>query len=153
IRQYKHLGEDIGFAEVMRFRAVLQEAVEKIRDNPTDDSPVYTFLKGLRPPILEKVMEAAAKEAAVTYGQPRASSETLSVLMQQVDAAQERSDFMTAKALLTSVRDMMRPKGDTVQENPYIVQRLALVTYKSKYPTVHAALEEARELLLALEPA
>ena len=73
--------------------------------------------------------------------------------MQQVDAAQKRSDFMTAKALLTTVRDMMRPKGDTTRENPYIVQRLALVTYKSKYPTVHAALEEARELLLALEPA
>ena len=29
----------------MRFRAVLKEAVEKIRDKPTDDSPVYTFLK------------------------------------------------------------------------------------------------------------
>jgi Tetratricopeptide Repeats-Sensor len=155
IRQYKHLGEDVGFAEVMRFRAVLKEAVEKIRDNPTDDSPVYTFLKGLRPPSLEKVMESAAavKEVAGTPGQPGASSETLSVLMQQVDAAQKKSDFMTAKALLTTVRDMMRPKGDTAQENPYIVQRLALVTYKSKYPTVHAALEEARELLLALEPA
>jgi hypothetical protein len=134
---------------------VLKEAVEKIRDNPTDDSPVYTFLKGLRPPSLEKVMESAAavKEVAGTPGQPGASSETLSVLMQQVDAAQKKSDFMTAKALLTTVRDMMRPKGDTAQENPYIVQRLALVTYKSKYPTVHAALEEARELLLALEPA
>jgi hypothetical protein len=155
IRQYKHLGEDIGFAEVMRFRAVLKEAVEKIRDNPTDDSPVYTFLKGLRPPSLEQVIEAAAaaKEVAGTPGQPGASAETLSVLMQQVDAAQKRSDFMTAKALLTSVRDMMRPKGDTARENPYIVQRLALVTYKSKYPTVQAALEEARELLLALEPA
>ena len=155
IRQYKHLGEDVGFAEVMRFRAVLKEAVEKIRDKPTDDSPVYTFLKGLRPPSLEKVMEAAAaaKEGAGTSGQPGASSETLSVLMQQVDAAQKRGDFMTAKALLTTVRDMMRPKGDTARENPYIVQRLALVTYKSKYPTVQAALEEARELLLALEPA
>ena len=39
---------------------MLKEAVEKIRDKPTDDSPVYTFLKGLRPPSLEKVMEAAA---------------------------------------------------------------------------------------------
>src|SRR5215510_7323503 len=151
---YKHLGEDVGFAEVMRFRAVLEEAVEKIRDNPTDDSPVYTFLKGLRPPSLEKVMESAAvKEVAGTPGQPGTSAETLSALMQQVDAAQKRSDFVTAKALLTTVRDMMRPKGDTTQENPYIVQRLALVTYKRKYPTVHAALDEARELLLALEPA
>ena len=67
--------------------------------------------------------------------------------MQQVDAAQKRSDFMTAKALLTTVRDMMRQRETQARENPYIVQRLALVTYKSKYPTVHAALEEARELL------
>src|SRR5258705_7019155 len=45
VRQYHHLGEDIGFEEVMRFRGLLTNAINEIlnkkpRDN---DSPVYTF--------------------------------------------------------------------------------------------------------------
>jgi tetratricopeptide (TPR) repeat protein len=38
-------------------------------------------------------------------------------------------------------------------EDPYIIQQLALATYKSKQPTAQAALEEARGLLLTLQPA
>lgn len=156
IRQYKHLGEDVGFSEVMRFRAVLKDAVAKIADNPTDDSPVYAFIKGLKPPLVEAGTQAAPAAEATTgsRGQPGASQETLSALMQQVDAAQKQEDFLTAKALLTAVRNMLKPKDEsTAQEHPYIVQRLALVTYKSKLPTPQAALEEARQLLLALDPA
>ena len=38
-------------------------------------------------------------------------------------------------------------------EDPYLIQRLALVTYKSGQPSPRAALEEARDLLLTLDPA
>jgi tetratricopeptide (TPR) repeat protein len=38
-------------------------------------------------------------------------------------------------------------------EDPYIIQQLALVTYKSKRPTPQKALEDARDLLLTLNPA
>ena len=37
-------------------------------------------------------------------------------------------------------------------EDPYIIQRLALITHKSKYPTEEAALQEARDLLTSLNP-
>ena len=40
IRQYRHLGEEIGYGEVMRFRKLLKEAVEEIVSSPSDDSPV-----------------------------------------------------------------------------------------------------------------
>src|SRR5882672_5416906 len=54
IRQYHHLGEDIGFDEVMRFRDLLTKAIAEIRSkNPrAQDSPVYTFLPRLNPPAL-----------------------------------------------------------------------------------------------------
>ncbi|MFL6282732.1 MAG: TRAFs-binding domain-containing protein, partial [Pyrinomonadaceae bacterium] len=52
----------------------------------------------------------------------------------------------TAKALLEYVRGAMK------KEDPYVIQQLALVTYKSRLPTPLAALEEARELLLTLAP-
>jgi hypothetical protein len=104
------------------------------------------------------VLEVAAQADGIGYGE----------LMQQVDEAQEEGDFITAKALLTRLRKKMkeaaaraaqqaREKGQPdVQErpeDPYIVQRLALVTYKSKHPSPKAALEDARELLKTLNPA
>ena len=52
IRKYHHLGEDIGFDEVMRFRKLLTTTVMAILQKmPRDqDSPVYAFLNGLTPP-------------------------------------------------------------------------------------------------------
>ncbi|HEX4707680.1 MAG TPA: TRAFs-binding domain-containing protein [Candidatus Udaeobacter sp.] len=37
-------------------------------------------------------------------------------------------------------------------EDPYILQRLALATYKSKYPTPEEAFKQARDLLSLLDP-
>jgi hypothetical protein len=77
------------------------------------------------------------------------------------------SDFVTAKVLLTRLRKKMkeaaakaaqaaREKGvaDAKEgpEDPYVIQRLALVTYKSKTPSAEAALEEARGILATLDP-
>jgi hypothetical protein len=51
IRRYKHLGEDIGFSEARRFHDELRYAIKEILAQPQDDSPVYTFLTGLQPPM------------------------------------------------------------------------------------------------------
>ena len=60
------------------------------------------------------------------------------------------------KEAAAKAEEEARAKGQkNVQErpeDPYIVQRLALVTYKSKQPTPEAALARARELLLTLNP-
>ena len=77
-----------------------------------------------------------------------APDETHSALMQKVDEAQQKEDFVQAKALLGAVR-AMRP------DDPYITQRLALVTYKAKQDTPEkeiAALKEACALLWELDP-
>src|SRR5712691_5792783 len=61
VRQYHHLGEDIGFDEVMRFRELLTKAIGQIMEkNPRDqDSPVYAFLSGLNPPAIAAVAATA----------------------------------------------------------------------------------------------
>ena len=166
VRQYHHLGEDIGFGEVMRFREQLTKAIiEIVEKDPRDkDSPVYTFLNGLTPPAIAAAIKAAAASAAEspsTEGTPPGMEAVHSILMQQVDEAQKKGDFVKAKGLLSSVREMMKTRpaakpGDELiekQEDPYIVQRLALITYKSKYPTEETALKEARDLLTSLNPA
>ncbi len=160
IRQYHHMETGIDFKEVMRFRKVLTDAVKELleKEPRPSDSPVYTFLNNLTPPALKAaiqgVAEAAAKSAPGADATPAgdANSETHHVLMQQVSKALKAGDFLTAKSLLSAVRNMMKAADPSRPEDPYIIQQLALATYKSKLPTPQAALEEARELLRILDP-
>jgi hypothetical protein len=161
IRKYKHLGTGIDFEEVMRFRAELKKAVTEIltKRPPESDSPVYTFLRKLRPPALgdEAAAAEAGREMDAALGGRRAPSagdedappgaavETHSAMMERIEDAQKRGDFETAKTMLAALR-LMRP-GDT-----YVVHRLVVATFKSGKPTPRQALEEARELLKTLSP-
>src|SRR5215813_9093574 len=52
IRQYHHLGEDIGFDEALRMQEELKKAVAIVGQKAAIDSPVYTFLNGLQPPAV-----------------------------------------------------------------------------------------------------
>jgi hypothetical protein len=164
IRQYHHLGEDIGFEEAMRFRGQLTSAIMEIMNkNPRDsDSPVYTYLNGLTPPALagaiqgqgqnEKNSDKVQEKIINTEKSYDIAKETHSALMQQVDEAQKRGDWIAAKTLLTAIRKMMMQEKAGQNEDPYILQRLALITYKSKFPNEKDALTEAHELLNLLEP-
>jgi hypothetical protein len=156
IRQYHHMGEGIDFGEVERFRSDLTKAIRDIvnQDPRPSDSPVYTFLSGLTPPALARAMEGVAKEVAKAAPVVEATAQVDGLLysetMQQIDEAQADGDFVTAKALLSRLRkktkeaaakaaadarDMGRADVLERPEDPYIVQRLALVTYKSKHPS------------------
>src|SRR5687767_5475550 len=149
VRKYHHMGEGIDFGEVERFREKLTGAIKEIttKNPPQSDSPVYTFLNGLTPPALARAMQGVAQEVAkaapVVDAAAPGGTLIYSVLMQQVDEAQSKGDFVTAKTLMTLLRknlkdaavkaaDEARSKGQTdVQErpeDPYIIQRLALVT-------------------------
>lgn len=144
IRKYHHMGEGIDYDEVERMKADLTEAIRTVgAQSSATDSPVYTFLQNLRPPVLaeKEAARAAAAPAPVPADQP-----TVRALMDQVDAATKRSDFATAKSLLTVVRSMM-------PNDAFVIQKLALATYKSKQPSVVDALNEALGMLEALSPA
>ena len=146
IRSYQHLGEGLDYDEVIKFRGELKSAIDEIMHQPKNDSPVYEFLKQLRPPKLEELIEAAATGGNIAAPVPAAApDQTVSVLMSQVDGAFKASNFLMAKSLLQVVRGML-------PTDAYVVQKLALATYKSKFPTAVAALEAARGVLLALDP-
>lgn len=159
VRTYKHLGEDIGVSEARRFTGELKEAIKTIlaKEQPEVDSPVYTFLQRLRrlklPDDLEAEGGAAAAAVAPDPPPAEAPDQTHAALMQQVAEAKNRGDFVTAKALLSTVRMLMKGKNPDKPDDPYIIQQLALATYKSKLPNPQAAFEEARALLLTLDPA
>lgn len=171
IRQYHHLGEDIGVDEARRFSALLTDAIKEIlKKNPPDkDSPVYTLLHQLLPPsfadkaaLLTTAVQAKA-EAEVKAVEPgstsisqsdltKAMATTHAVLMQQIGEAEDAGDFIKAKSLLSCVSELIKGSASDRGEVRYITQRLALATSKSKYPNEEAALKEAREILSALDP-
>jgi hypothetical protein len=168
IRRYKHLGEDIGAKEARRFRDELKAAIQAIAAERRIDSPIYTFLPTLRPPVDQKALdeEALAPFAPVPTAMPAATEQLppLSTLLtrdgsadteavdlntkQLLEQAQKRindSDFASARVLLDEARKR-RPTDS------FVIQRLALAIYKSKQPDPMTALNDALEVLRVLKP-
>ncbi len=160
IRRYKHLGEDIGTKEAKRFRDDLKQAIAEILAEPKTDSPVYTFLPRLSPPREEQAAASVElKAAAAATGGTRGSvgfnqngtdaGPAAQSAKSSLDAALERiaaSDFVAACPLMEEVHKQ-RPNDS------FIVQQLALATYKAKQPTPEAALLKAKKILEELSPA
>ncbi len=144
VRKYQHMGEGIDFDEVERMRGVLRDAIQAVGAKAATDSPVYTFVPNLNPPVVAAATAGASVAAAPAPESP--NQPTVRALMDQVDAATKRSDFVTAKSLLAVVRSMM-------PNDVFVAQKLALATYKCKLPTVVDALTEALAMLDALGPA
>jgi tetratricopeptide (TPR) repeat protein len=154
VRKYHHLGEGIDYEEVERMQQDLSVAMKTISEKGADDSPVYTFIKDLKPPILT-VAEAIASAAATLPLQSPAAPDiapgstnnpTLSILMEQAEKALEKNDFIVAKALFADLHEK-------IPNDVFVVHKLTLATYKAKLPTEKDALEEARQLLEGLNPA
>lgn len=144
IRPYHHLGEEIGFREANRIMKELKAAIEEIVNNPKTDSPVYTYLPGLQPPRknqpdTEAVRSAAALDTSVE-NKPSAK-EMLDLALDKI----KQSDFSGARDLLAKV-EKLRPN------DCFVVQQLALATYKSRKPTVIDALHDACHILQKLSP-
>ena len=160
IRRYRHLGEDIGFDEVTQVRGQLKAAILEIMASPAKDSPVYTFLPELVPPqmgqpraaALTPPNTAASPPGAVRPPEASATGPAIGVLMERANAAIDKSDFVTAKALLATVWGMRSADQQWTTNDDSLVQRLALATYKSRLPTPAAALEEAQSWLARLSP-
>jgi hypothetical protein len=163
IRQYRHLGEDIGVSEAKRFTTELTAAIQKIlATEPTlrGDSPVYKFIERLTPPSISPAVKAAVSAATSTEDVAGTATPAHSELMQRVDEAQRAGKWVKARMLLEEIREMRRAgtsetSADQQVENPedpYVLQRLALATYKSKDPTPEEAFKAARDLLKLLEP-
>jgi hypothetical protein len=162
IRRYKHLGEDIGRKEAERFQRDLKAAIAEIVGSGKTDSPVYTFLQQLQPPQIAVAKAAAAVEAAVEAAVAVAAASPLpvgfdseesktgkwmleSALAKMSPPHGQPSDFAGAKALLDMLHER-RPNDS------FVVQQLALATYKGKQPTARDALLAAHKLLQELNP-
>jgi hypothetical protein len=149
ILKYEHLGKDIGYGEVMRVRGILKDKITAVMTSPEADSPVFLFIPTLRAPSLPDAK-------TVTEAAPRAAPS--SKPMDQSSFAELLESFRAAKAKVEDATDWAAPlealnRLKTMQpDDPYILQQLALATYKCEQPDKRASLMEAKNILSRLAP-
>lgn len=139
IRRYEHLGKDVGRQEAKRFKTALAAAIREIVAGNDVDSPVYTFL-ALEPPA-DRARPRGAAAATDVETPDQNAKQLLAIARAEID----RDGFAAARALLEAVLKM-RPRDE------FVIQQLALATYKAALPDPVTALLAASEQLKALDP-
>jgi hypothetical protein len=131
VRHYEHLGPDIGFDEVMRMRTELTTLAGALKVGEAVDSPVYTVLPDLqrptRPPATKMGLAAPA-------AQPQSSEDSYATMLQTAREAMDAGVFDFAKKKLQDIyKEQTAPGADGKPKSarPFIVQQLALATYKA----------------------
>lgn len=136
---YRHLGEDIGAREAGRASRDLRIIIEAALAAGKPDSPVYTFLPRLRRPMLTE------EEFADLVDEMEADQERLADLIRTAEKLAQDSDHLGAASAFRA--------ANTLKPNdPFIVQQLALNTYKSAQPDQVSALIEGITIIAALDP-
>ena len=142
IEKYEHMGKDIGFSEVMRMRGVLQTKIAAIIDKEETDSPVFLFLPQLlsdrRGATLAPAPTAAPKD-------DKSLADLLETFRDAKKSVKDPADWLLVAAVLKRLQKLQ-------PSDPYIVQQLALATYKSKLPDVLTSLQNAKAILDVLKP-
>jgi tetratricopeptide (TPR) repeat protein len=136
---YRHLGEDIGAREAGRAARDLQSLIEAALSSCKPDSPVYTFLPRLRRPILSD------EDFAELVDEMEAEQNRFADLIREAEQLAGNSDHFAAAAAFR--------EANTLKPNdPFIVQQLALATYKAAQPDPISALVEGIGIIAALDP-
>jgi hypothetical protein len=142
ILKYEHLGKEIGYREVMRMRGELKQKIAALIDKMDTDSPVFLFL----PNLLAKDATSAPLPAPTAPPQDEKSfADLMESLQQAKHDVKEPADWLIVVAVLNRLKKLQ-------PNDPYIVQQLALATYKSEQPDTLQALQKAKSILDALVP-
>jgi hypothetical protein len=145
ILKYEHLGKEIGYGEVLRVKEALKQKLVELVERREVDSPFYLFLPSLT---------RAERAAALAMAAPAPSSAP----MDDKSFADLMDSFRRAKAAVKRSSDWIKPiafleRLRTMQpQDPYVLQQLALATYKSELPDKLTALRDAKSILAPLAP-
>lgn len=137
--EYKHLGEDIGAREAERAKRGLKALIADVMAAGKPDSPVYTYLPKLQQPHLTE------EEYADLLDETEAAQTLLATLMRSGEQALKESRHKEAAHAFAAAAKMKAGE-------PYILQLLALATYKSKQPSELNALITGLSIIDELDP-
>jgi tetratricopeptide (TPR) repeat protein len=148
ILRYEHLGPDIGATEARNVSEALRTRLEAVLDRDEPDSPVFVFLPDLTPSTEQGMRGTATARSSAAAS---LSGSSIAELRASIDEATREMRKDTPSDWLRVV-DRLEKLRALQPDDPYVVQQLALATYKSRHPDVVAALRAARETLTVLEP-
>ena len=131
VRRYEHLGPDIGFDEAMRMQKELVDLIKALKGGEAVDSPVYITMQDLRMPTrpARPSMGLAAAAAQTTSGE-----DSYAAKLQTARDAMDDGSFGFAKKLLQGIyqdQTALGADGKPKPARPYVIQQLALATYKA----------------------
>ncbi len=148
ILKYEHLGKEIGFTEVMRVREALKDKITTLMDSQEVDSPVFLFIPSLRAASLPKAAAIAAAAPPAPSSEPtdqKSFAELLVSFRAAKAGVKEADDWALPLALLKRLKKMQ-------PDDPYILQQMALATYKFQQPDKTTSLVNAKNILSPLAP-
>jgi tetratricopeptide (TPR) repeat protein len=149
IRSYEHLGVGIEYSEANRLKEEIVNALRIITEKLDVDSPVYTYLPQLQPPLLGAERSADDPGIGRALGSPgpagAPATEKFSTLLEFFREAKKEGDFALARKYVEKLLEI-RP------DDAYLIQQHALAVYKSKQPSVLESLQEAHRILQQLDP-
>ncbi len=158
ITRYTHLGDSIDYGEAERFHGVLNGLLDAALNQapPPNDSPVYTFVSNLIPPSIREqinnIIDTAKEkvDAIAESDTDDSTNKTLSILCSEAEDDLKNKNFLQAKTLFAAALAMGKAnKAKLLNNDSYVIQRLALCTFQSDPDSVDA-LKEALTLLTEL---
>lgn len=138
ILTYKDFGEVLDDEEAEKIKTNLHSFI-KASEEQNIDSPLYTYLPNIVPPNISD------RELDELLDTAKTKEETISNLVGKAEALKNESKFKESISEWKKLRDIL-------PNNDYVVQQLALVQYKSKYPNATLALGEALNTIQSLNP-
>lgn len=137
--QYQHLGPDIGTREAARAQRELSKLIRSIMEAKEPDSPVYQWLPQLQQP------ELTDEEIFRVVDDTETHERRLSALVKRGKEASSASRHSEAAEAFANAHELS-------PQEPYLIQQLALATYKSKSPSEEVALLKGLEIIDPLQP-
>ncbi len=135
---YKEIRENLDDKEAQVIREKLKEFITA-SEKKEPDSPLYTFLPHISPPSLTN------DEYHKIVDEAKGKSENISSLVEQAEKSKNQEQFESAIPIWEKLVDLL-------PNNDYVVQQLALCTYKSKAPNETLALDKALDIIKRLSP-
>jgi hypothetical protein len=151
----------------LRWDSPVYQFIERLTPPSIAKDDASSALPSSRPSDHPPGGPSIAPDANTNLGDPLTGTTSggtaaYSEMMRQVDEAQTKgkAGWLQAKILLEAMRKLRKAqiaglpqeRQTAKAEDPYLLQRLALATYKSQDPNAEEALKEARDLLSILEP-
>lgn len=135
---YNDFGETLDDAEAAIIKQKLLSFVTE-SEKQQIDSPLYTYFPNTIPPKIDK------KEYLSIISNAEDKTDTISNYLTNAQELMRLNEFLNAINLWEKLKDLL-------PNNDYIIQQLALATYKSCYPNKTKALENALIIIRSLNP-